>query len=59
MSFFKNLLSSGAWIKQTKYIVKMTKEGSTKVVNFMTPCAGVLVIGLGHISHYSENALFL
>ena len=29
----------------------MTKEGSPKIVNFMTPGAGVLVIGRGHISH--------
>ena len=29
----------------------MTKEGSTKIVNFMTPGAGVLVLGHGHISH--------
>ena len=27
----------------------MTKEGSFKIVNFMTPGAGVLVIGHGHI----------
>ena len=29
----------------------MTKEGSTKIVNFMTPGARVLVLGNGHISH--------
>ena len=29
----------------------MTKIGSTKIVNFMTPGAGVLVLGRGHISH--------
>ena len=29
----------------------MTKEGSTKIVNFMTPGAGVLALGWGHISH--------
>ena len=29
----------------------MTKEGSTKIVNFMTPEAGVLALGRGHISH--------
>ena len=29
----------------------MTKEGSTKLVNFMTPGAGVFVLGRGHISH--------
>ena len=32
----------------------MTKEGSTKIVNFMTPGAGVLMLGRGHISHYRE-----
>ena len=29
----------------------MTKEGSTKIVNIMTPGAGVLVQGRGHLSH--------
>ena len=29
----------------------MTKEGSTKFVNFMTPKAGVLMQRRGHISH--------
>ena len=29
----------------------ITKKGSTKVVNFMTPGAGVFVLGHGHISH--------
>ena len=29
----------------------MTKEGFTKIVIFMTPGAGVLVIVRGHISH--------
>ena len=27
----------------------MTKEGSAKVVNVMTPGAGVIVLGYGHI----------
>ena len=36
--FFKNhFLYSQAWIRQTKYTEMMTKEGSTKIVNFMTP----------------------
>ena len=35
----------------------MTKEGFTKIVNFMTPGVGVLVLGRGHISHYSEFVL--
>ena len=42
----------------TEVLLLMTKEGSTKMVTFMTPRAWVLVLGCGHISHYSENALF-
>ena len=54
--FFKNLLLySQAYIRQTKYVVMMTKEGSTNIVNYMTPGAEVLVIGGGHMS-YNENA---
>ena len=46
MYFLKNLLLfSQALIRQTKYVVMMTKEGFTKIVNFMTPGAGVLVLG--------------
>ena len=29
----------------------MTKEGSTKIVNFITPWAGVLLLGCCHIRH--------
>ena len=29
----------------------MTKEGSTQIVHFMTPGAGILMLGRGHISH--------
>ena len=29
----------------------MTKEGFTKIVNFMTPGVGVFVLGRGHINH--------
>ena len=29
----------------------MTKEGFTKCVTFMTPVAGFLVLGRGHISY--------
>ena len=50
--FFKNfLLYSQALIRQTKNVVMMTKEWSNKFVNFMTPWAGVLVLGCGRISH--------
>ena len=50
--FFKNLLlNSQLLIRQTMYIVLMTKEGCIKFVNFMIPRAGVLMYGRGHISH--------
>ena len=35
----------------------MTKEGSTKIVNFNTPMAEVQMLGRGHISHFSEYVL--
>ena len=54
---FKNLLYSKALIRQTKCIVMMTKEGSTKIVNFMTLRPGALMLGRGHISHYSDYVL--
>ena len=64
MYFFKNLLLySRELFQQTKYIVMVTKEGSIKIVNFMTPKAGVLVVGRGHLSHivkmhyFSKNRL--
>ena len=35
MYFFKNfLLFSGAWIRLSKYMIMMTKVGSTKILNF-------------------------
>ena len=47
---FKNLLLyTQALTRQTKYTVMMTKGGSTKTVNFITPGAGVLVLWHGHI----------
>ena len=37
----------------------MTKEESTKIVTFMSPRAGVLMmLGRDQISHYSEYVLF-
>ena len=54
----KLLLYSGAWFRQTKCIVMMTKEGSTKIVNIMTPGAGILVLGRGHISHIVKMHYF-
>ena len=37
----------------------MTKEGSSQIINSMTPWTGVLVLGLGHahISHYSKYVI--
>ena len=59
MYFLKNLLLySQAQIRQTRYIVMMTKKGSTKIVNFMTPGAGVLVLVRGHISHMVKMHYF-
>ena len=58
--FFKNLqLYSQAYIRKTKYLVVMTKEGSTNIINFMTPVAGVFVLGCGHISHIVKMHYFL
>ena len=37
----------------------MSKEGSAKIVYFMNPRAGVLVLGRGNISRYSEYVLSL
>ena len=55
MYFLKNLLLySGAWFRQTKWFVMMTKEGSTTIENFMIPGAGFLVLGCGHISHKAK-----
>ena len=46
------------------YKVMMTKDGSTKIINFMIHGAGVLVQGRGHISdivklHYVFKILLL
>ena len=37
----------------------MNKEGSTKVVHLMTPGAGVLVLGRGHISFVLCDKTFM
>ena len=62
--FFKNLsLYSEAQIWQTEGIIMMSKEGSTKFINFMTPRAGILVLGRGLVKtvkpHYSFMNLLL
>ena len=37
----------------------MTMEGSTKIINFMTPGAEVVVLGRGHMSHIVKMRYFL
>ena len=59
MYFFKNLLlEPGAMSIHTKCIVMMTKEESTKILNFMTHGAGVVVQGRGQISHIVKMHYF-
>ena len=55
--FFKNLLLYSG-IKQTNYKVIMTKERSTKIVNFMTLWTGDLVLRCGHLSHIVKMYYF-
>ena len=38
-------------IRQTMYIVKITREGSTKIVTFMPPGAGIIMLRWRYISH--------
>ena len=60
--FFKHLLYSGTWFRQTKCIMIIAEKGSTEIVNvklLMTPMLGVFVLGHGHIKSYCENAIFL
>ena len=59
--FFKNLLLfTQVLIRQTEDIVMITMEalGSSKIVNFMTPGAGVFVLGPHPYKIYSKNAIF-
>ena len=37
----------------------MTKEGSDKIVNFITIGAGGMMLGCRYVSHYSEYYLLL
>ena len=46
MHYFSKNLYFPAWIRKTKYKIIMTKEGSTKIVNFMAPRAGGLMLGM-------------
>ena len=59
MYFLKTLLFySEAWFRQTKYVVIMTKEESTKIVNVMILVTRVLVLGRGHIIHIGKMHYF-
>ena len=60
MYFLKKnlLLYSGVWFRQTKCIGMIIKDGYTKIVNFMTPGEGVLLLGRGHISHIVKMHYF-
>ena len=51
-------LYSHAQIKQIGGIVMMSKEGSNKIVNFITPREGILVLGHGQISHLEKKHYF-
>ena len=55
MYFFEYLLLySWALIRPTEYIVIMTKKGSTKILNFMTPGTWVLMRRHGHKSQVKK-----
>ena len=62
--FCENLLYSQAQIRKTEGIVMMSKEGLTKIVNFMTPRVGILVLWRGQKSrivkmhYFFKNFLF-
>ena len=65
--FFKKSSSlpySQALDRPSKYIVMMTKKGSTKIVNFMTSGTEVFVLGCVHVSYvvkmhyFFKNLLF-
>ena len=58
--FFRILfLYSQAYFRQTESVPIMTEKGSTKIVNFKTPVAEVLVLGHGDISHIVKCIILL
>ena len=38
-------------LRQTENMIMMAKEGSTKILNFITPGQGLPVLGRDHIHH--------
>ena len=58
--FFKyRPVFAGARFKLTKCMVMMTKEGSTKIANFMTPEVRVSCAKVWGNKSYNEKVLFL
>ena len=56
--FFTSTLGHGKDELRTGiYYSNDNQETKKKIVNFMTPGAGVLMLGFGQRSHYSEYAL--
>lgn len=50
LKFFKNsLFYSCANIGQMKYIVSMTKERSSKIVNVLIPRTGIALVSCSHV----------
>ncbi|XP_062584314.1 uncharacterized protein LOC134246070 [Saccostrea cucullata] len=58
--FFENILLC-SWVLNTlnKHIVMMSKSASSKIVNFMAPGSGVLVLGWGSIDYIVKMHYFL
>ena len=50
MSYISLKIVSTSTHRSDIYKVMVTKEGPDNIVNFMTPGAGVLVLGRDHIS---------
>ena len=57
--FFKNLLLY-SWVscRQSKCKVMISMEASTKTVNYVTPSAGVPVLGFSHTGHIVKMHYF-
>ena len=51
--YIVNTVYTRARSRQIKYKAIMTKEGSAKIVNFITIRAGVLILGCGYMNQYS------
>ena len=56
--FTNRFLYSHAQIRQTEFVVMMSEEGFTTIVNFLTPRAEILVLGRGKIRHLQKMHYF-